>query len=118
MRPVSLIQDYNPRLQAEEIPSRPPDAAIRANAEIMRASAETMARMMAGSAASGGLNIVINGSNPGVPRTPERISGQNGELLAAAALAAETESAEEIPVKEALPEIAKDATPKEAAVID
>lgn len=89
MRAAPLTQSYDsrPDLKHEEDNSRPPDAAIRANTEIIGMAAKLSAMAMAACASRGGLNVVIDGSNPGIQRAPEKISGQNGEILSKAASA-------------------------------
>jgi len=81
----------------EEAPSRPPDAAIRANAELLKAGMESFAQLARAAMAPMGLNLVINGSNPSAVRPPERISGVNSGALAAANLAGDIAAAETDP---------------------
>lgn len=62
--------------------SRPPDAAIRANVEIMQAGMASLNQLLM-AAGSGGLRIVVSGNNPSVVRAPEKISQANVDSLSA-----------------------------------
>lgn len=99
MAAISQVQNLGSGLVPleEEAPSRPPDTAIRANAELLKAGMESFAKLAQAAMAPMGLNLVINGSNPSAIRAPEKISGVNGGALAAANLAGDIASAEANP---------------------
>lgn len=63
--------------------SRPPDATIRANVEIMQAGMASFNQLMMAAAPHGGLQIVVSGNNPSVVRAPEKISQANVDSLSA-----------------------------------
>lgn len=87
MRPIDASQRFDD-FQLDTMdpdggpPSRPPDAAIRANAALISAGMESFAKLAQAAAAPVGLNLVISGSQPSAARPPEKISSENSAMLA------------------------------------